>query len=66
MPTIVDPPQFERDPLPCLVCGKPVEKGSWFLVAIQAQETLVSDPETENVPQRPVHVACVSPISPVG
>lgn len=55
------PPQFEREALACPVCGKPVEQGSWFLVAAQAHETLRTGSQTEGVPQRPVHLACVSP-----
>lgn len=55
------PVQFAREPLPCLVCGRPVERGEFFVVAAQAQETLRTGSNYETVPQRPVHVACGSP-----
>lgn len=47
--------------LPCLVCGKPVEKDAWFLIASQAQETIRTGSKTLDVPQRPVHVTCLAP-----
>jgi hypothetical protein len=56
------PEQFAKLPLPCLVCGKPVEKGSWFLVAALARETVREGSDTEGLLLRPVHVTCVSPI----
>jgi hypothetical protein len=50
----------------CPVCGKPVEKGSWFFLVSWAIETVQTGTPIDGrsgvlVPQRPVHLTCVSP-----
>ena len=52
--------------MPCLVCGKPVLEGQWWLVAAKAHETIQQNSAYDGrggipIEQRPVHLTCVSP-----
>ena len=59
----------DREPgvLPCPICGKPVEKGDWFVLISQAVETVGTGTPFQSVPQdgryvaqKPVHVSCLA------
>ena len=51
--------------LPCPICGKSIEKGEWFVLAYQAQETIrngspcTPGPHGIFIPQQVVHVTCI-------
>jgi hypothetical protein len=60
------PPSDPGEVLPCPLCGKPVQKGDWFIISSQAIETVATGTpyaagtgRADYVPQRPVHLTCL-------
>ena len=51
--------RFGDDHLPCPVCGQPVDKGDWFILANEAIERVRNGTPNQGVPQRPVHLTCI-------
>lgn len=62
-------PKQSETYLMCAVCGRPVLRGDWFITASQATEDVRTGTAYDNsqgkwVPQRPVHLTCISPLPP--